>query len=153
MMNQLNALVSFGKLAESFLEQIANELGIDSLELYTDSLAQPTYPCMWLWEMSSEADETQNEGCTLIQLSLKYNNYQQWDARRVRQMFLNKLGFNHSAVYMRAFFNVFNELADNPAERVGKMRVEPVGGQLWQQVPEPDSSLIHDRLRLKIYYD
>ena len=42
---------------------------------------------------------------------------------------------------------------DEPEKRVGKMRVEPVGGQLWQRVNEPDPTLIHDRLRLKIFYD
>ena len=88
-----------------------------------------------------------------LQLSLKYNNWQEWDSRRVRQLFLNKLGFSHRAVYMRSFFNVFNEFEDDPEKRVGKMRVEPVGGQLWQRVNEPDPTLIHDRLRLKIFYD
>ena len=151
MINQLNAFTSFSRLAENLLEQTRTELSLQSLEFCTSSLDQPKYPALWLWEMGEE--EGENEGCTLVQLSLKYNEWQEWDSKRVRQLFLNKLGFNHRAVYMRSFFNVFNEFESEPEKRVGKMRVEPVGGQLWQRVNEPDPTLIHDRLRLKIYYD
>lgn len=148
--NQLNALTSFSKLAENLLEQIRDELGFESLELHTDSLDQPVYPAMWYWEMS-----TQIEGLdqyTLVQLSLKYKVIGKWNGKRIRQLFLNKLGISHRTQSPRAYWDFYNQYEDKPGELVGKMRVEPVGGQLWQLVPEPDPTLLHDRLRLKIYY-
>ena len=149
--NQLNVLTSFSKLAETLLGQIKTELSLESLELYTDSYDQPIYPGLWFWEMGTQVED--QEQFTIVQLSLKYKTSGTWNGKRIRQLFLNKLGLSHRTQTPRTYWDFYNEVQDAPGERVGKMRVEPVDGQLWKQTPENDPTLKHDLLRLKIFYD